>query len=358
MEKLEVLKDVMTRYELSREEAKQLVVWMVGEYKLSSFYVVDSKFFENLEELFALVRQYVVRTEEQRKLSENKEKTAEPQVEAPISKEEIVGHQEEKPKPSEKRPKPLKPRRLSKNGKPLGRPPKVKISLDLPLPQKIVSQALKTEKIEADAKDVAESKPVVADEHASEEKAKSSSEGNTVKESEYLDVGALLDVSPPKNGPRDKKQPSNFFLRECDYPALEKLRIGPPRRLWIGYKVEDKYLISHYVLQDLMPVFVCVMYKTPIKGYVGVGIAVADDNSGTSIKDVAAYAKSLPEIDGEKWKIMNALQYALVRTVQIEFNVLCTKLGGDAMRGHYLAQSMDGTFPKGEGKIRLAIQLK
>ncbi len=350
MEKLEVLKDVMTRYELSHEEAKQLVVWMVGEYKLSSFYVVDSKFFENLEELFALVRQYVVRTEEQKKLSEDKEKTAELQVEASISKEETVGHQEEKPKPSEKRPKPLKPRRLSKNGKPLGRPPRVKV----PLSQEIFSQT----KTEADAKDVAESKPVAADEHTSEEKAKSPSESSTAKESEYLDVGALLDASPPKNRPRDKKQLSNFFLRECDYPALKKLRIGPSRQLWVGYKVGDKYLISHYVLQDLTPVFVCVMYKTPIKGYVGVGIAIADDNSGTSIKDEAAYAKSLPEIDGEKWGIMNALQYALVRTVQIEFNVLCTKLGGDAMRGHYLAQSMDGTLPKGEGKIRLAIQLK
>ncbi len=344
------MKDVMTRYELSREEAKQLVVWMVGEYKLSSFHVVDSKFFESLEKLFALVRQYVVRTEEQKKLSENKEKTAEPPEETSCTQEAIVGHQEEKPKPSEKGAKPLKPRRLSKNGKPLGRPPKVKA----PLSQEVFSQT----KTEADAKDVAESKPVAADENASEEKAKSSSEGNAVKESEYLDVKALLDSSPPKNRPRDKKQPSNFFLRECDYPALEKLRIGPPRRLWAGYKAGDKYLISHYVLQDLMPVFVCVMYKAPIKGYVGVGIAITDDNSGTSIKDVAAYAKSLPEIEGEKWEVMNSLQYALVRVVQSEFNAFCSKLGGDAMMGHYLAQSMDGTFPKGKGKIRLVIQLK
>lgn len=174
-----------------------------------------------------------------------------------------------------------------------------------------------------------------------------------------VDLDKLLTLYPERRPqPVGRNELSSFFIREEDIPELKKLRMGLPYKHKIVYECSGRYVISDFVLRELHPVCVCLMYQQRIRGYCGFGVAIDDDHSNVPIADAAAYAQTLPEIDGEKWQIINSMQNAQVRGVTSSLNMLFRKLGGEAFIGLHAAVSMDGTLPQNGGKIRYVVNLK
>ena len=347
---------------LSADEARELAGWLIAKYHLGIFECFpDSHLvacFERMSTLCQRVEQMICRLPEESSFP-GTEKVSPVTGKAGKSK-------------------PDRPRRLSRNGKPLGRPRKVRpeeqagetntesaSGVDNKVSETEVSGAenkVPEAEISAEENGKAEPGECLSDEENGE--GTETVNGNDGRRSsrgrkKVYDIKEMLSLSPPKTSkPGGRMSLSRFFLQEEDFPLLRELRMGLPHRLRIVYKAEDKYVVSHYVLRDLMPVLVCVMYQRRIGIYSGVGIALEDDHSGISAVEAADYAATLPAIDGEPWRVMNSLQYAQLRSVSADLNLIIKKLGGDVLNGHYVTLSFDGSYPCGQGKIRYAVNLK
>lgn len=224
----------------------------------------------------------------------------------------------------------VKEPRYSKNGKRLGRPPRVK-----------------NETVETAAE--VEEQSIAAQKEIAAETDKASAEAETVAEPAEND--AAKDNLPPPAG-------FDNTIHIVDAEALEEvtaLRMGKEYPYGIIYRWKPRlYVRSRYILRDLCPEAVCLDYGQAGKGvYRQFAIATTDEIASMPLKTARAYAAGkLPKFEGEVWTVMNFVQAGIAGREAKELNRLLNKLGGDPFRGKY------ATGEVLNGKIRYAINIK
>jgi len=386
MGKLRTIQEVVRLSGLSRDDLQELVGWLIAEGDLNIFDCFAesdlscclkrmNRLCDNVEKLLG------------KRPESSAQKTAKHEAAAdvrPDAKEESTTG-EVKPRSMEsdvadRFVSPTRKPRLSKNGKPLGRPPKYpKPFADMPSDAPAVAEEPTPE--DGFAAEEPEFPVEEADFSAGETEGYAEENQFSPEEAGFpvetgikdepaeaprrrgrkaqYDLDELLTLYPERKPPVvERFEVSDFFIREKCFPELAELRMGIAYKHQIIYRHGERYIVSNYIMRELTPVCVCLMYPQKLQGYRGVGVSIYDDNSGVPIEQAVAHAQTLPEVDGEKWQLLSQLQNAQIREASADLNGIFRKLGGDAFTGIYAARFMDGALPKNNGKIRYVVNLK
>lgn len=334
-EKLKAVCDLLAAFGVSREEVVVLLRQLREQWGISVDELVpESEILNGLQGINSICREVremlVQRVVSAREDTAGTERT-EPAAAESVSKDLLTSEAPQVRKRGRKTASKIaKEPHYSKNGKRLGRPPRVK-----------------NETVETAAE--IEEQSIAAQEEIAAETDKAFAEAETVAEPAEND--AAKDNLPPPAG-------FDNTIHIVDAEALEEvtaLRMGKEYPYGIIYRWKPRlYVRSRYILRDLCPEAVCLDYGQAGKGiYRQFAIATTDEIASMPFKTARAYAASkLPKFEGEVWTVMNFVQAGIAGREAKELNRLLNKLGGDPFRGKY------ATGEVLNGKIRYAINIK
>lgn len=199
------------------------------------------------------------------------------------------------------------PKRVSKTGKPLGRPKKVKAEISIS-EQSSIKEEVAQEKIE---KKVVKFIP----EKIVQEKRR-------------------LDILPSED---------NF----------ESLKMGKVLSLALMYKIKSGYVRSDKVLNGLNPEGIYIPYKFGGEEFV---LSLTNEPMGINLKDAISYAKTKQKINDKSWMVLTPQQNESAKSKLSDLNEILKKVGGDAFEGGYFTNPSSYSS-RIKDKIRLAIEV-
>ncbi len=157
-----------------------------------------------------------------------------------------------------------------------------------------------------------------------------------------------------------KEKKHGPFKKLEDYPSLQRYKMGAEQRFQIVYRWKNDLLLSAYVLTDLSPVGIYIPYNGKMFGkYRGFIVDMYDEAVLTGVKEALNYLQEKRQpFDDEQWSVMNSLQWATLKNIQGDVNVVLRKIGGDHLLGSYRRISPNDLTPIGAGKMRYTVDVK
>lgn len=383
MEKVDVIKNLISLVNLTSEEALAIVRELIADYKLNVWECFRQSAKRVNEEHASVQNQDIFDGDSAEKPEEGKENTCriivfdpvpnEDSAQSDIAEETATDVAETSPEIVESvQAEPVKRKR--------GRPKKVKTeetetSVAEPQvkrrggrPKKVKPEETSVETISAEApakRKRGRSKKVKSEDVVTEADTESVSEEvddeeTALKEAMKVDADQLLLEETPKVVSRKNSGINKVFVRLADCPELAKQAMGAEQPFDFLYKWKRLNVLSSYVLSGMMPVGIYVPYKSVMFGkYRGFVVSLYDEKVLTDAAEAFAEAeRSFEPVDGEAWSIMNSLQWGVIRNNQDYLSRMFRKVGGDGLRGPYKTVSPHSRTVCGIGTFRYTVDVQ
>ena len=312
--KTKLVKDLITGLGLSKEEALDVVLFLVSEKKLvlADFPQIQTKFkqvvelHEQLNKRFEELLQKDMSLFEQGSVSV--EKTTEVKPKRKYTKRAKTTSKEEKPK-----------RKYTKRK------------------QQSSSETLVSET----ADETSSSQQVLTDK---------------VTRQEALSVDISGKVFAPKEANKIQKKELLEQNRKETRPSkeeVESLAMGKVLRCKLLYQTKEGLHLSDRALNSVNPEGVQVPYRISGKFFI---LRLYDEAQGMTLKEAVAYAKKLPRLNDRPWMVLTPQQKESCLAVKADLNEALKKVGGDLFDGGYLTNPP--SYGKKGEKIRFAVEIE
>ena len=150
------------------------------------------------------------------------------------------------------------------------------------------------------------------------------------------------------------------FKLLSDCAELREQAFGSEQPFAFLYKWNGHNVLSNYVLSEMMPLGIYIPYKNLMFGkYRGFVVSLYDEKVITDAGEAFDEAeRAFEAIDGERWSVMNSLQWGVLKNVQDIVSHMFRKVGGDGLRGAYKTVSPRSKNICGIGKFRYTVDVK
>ena len=150
------------------------------------------------------------------------------------------------------------------------------------------------------------------------------------------------------------------FQRLADYPELNAQAFGSKQPFAFLYKWNGRNVLSNYVLSGMMPIGIYIPYKSIMFGkYRGFVVSLYDEKVITDAGEAFNEAeRAFEPVDGEMWSIMNSLQWGVLKNNQDIVSHMFRKVGGDGLCGAYKTVSPRSKSICGIGNFRYTVDVK
>ena len=324
--KTKLVKDLITGLDLNREEALELIVFIMTQSGISFFDF--SKFGADVTVIHDLLaKQNGLLQGLEKKLTALEEKTTEKTTE-----------KEDKRKQKQKEPSAVTiyPKGYSANGKKLGRPRKEKAADKGKVSVSAVEQPENEDARKVGSEPVQNPPAVVAEDVQAPVLEKA--EQQKPRENVFKAASS-----------REKRQ-SSMPLTKAEAASLEMGKVLP---LKLVYKTGEGLYLSERILNSLNPEGVVVPYRINGKFFL---LRIFDEVSAMSVQEAVAVAKKRERINGKPWMLLTPQQKESCKAVQTELNEVIKKIGGDLFDGQYLTNPPSYGNKSGQ-KIRFTVEL-
>ena len=150
------------------------------------------------------------------------------------------------------------------------------------------------------------------------------------------------------------------FQRLADCPELNAQAFGSKQPFAFLYKWNGRNVLSNYVLSGMMPIGIYIPYIHIMFGkYRGFVVSLYDEKVITDAREAFEEAeRAFEPVDGENWSVMNSLQWGILKNNQDIVSHMFRKVGGDGLCGVYKTVSPRSKSICGIGKFRYTVDVK
>ena len=150
------------------------------------------------------------------------------------------------------------------------------------------------------------------------------------------------------------------FQYLADYPELNAQAFGSKQPFAFLYKWNELNVLSNYVLSGMMPIGIYIPYKHIMFGkYRGFVVSLYDEKVITDAGEAFNEAeRAFEPVDGEVWSLMNSLQWGVLKNNQDIVSHMFRKVGGDGLCGAYKTVPPRSKSICGIGKFRYTVDVK